>query len=512
MNLTPSTEQPHDELPRPYRIAVETILAETLPDFDLASLIPSRSARELSTPSRRRWLVQVCGMSLVGAAAVAIVVSLLALRSADAWAQVVKAVQKKPWVRFRLTAPDKSAPVEIWFSPTKRIGVGRFPGSVVFLELDAHKLQRFDEKDRTIYVTDPQPFDLDQFAVLEAALEAFANGQELRQSKAEAVKLIGQSKNKGSAGNESWTDYVLDYEDVRRSPPRFRRVFRVPEGSELPVSMTEEWNWEGKKVVRIEEMDYPASGPADLFALDVPKDAKVVDTRSGEELKGVLAAYAKQQNATFDPYTATVLTTSQDWKQLDQAYHVRRDSSGHTADVIDGEQFLTFQMERYQTDGKIVPENVSRLEWWQTEVEKFAFKHSGNGDSVSPTLCPELVGYPRLGLPNEGRRALLNPKPFIGPADTVMVTVEDTKSGAMLGRYWFSPERGLLCVRSEMPDRETGWLTTDIIDAAEKSPRGNWYATQVRRGEVERSGDDLRADTAVAPIGTSVYRYLVKFD
>jgi len=453
-------------------------------------------------------------MSLAGAAAVLVVVSLFAIRPADAWAQVVNAVRKQTWVRLRAAVSDKSAQVEMWLSPTKRIGAGRFPGSSFFLELDEYKLQRFDQKENTIYVTEPQPFDLDGFVALDAVLEAFANGQELRQSKAEAVKLLGQSKNKGRSGDERWTEYVLDYEDARRSPPQFRRVFRVPEGSELPTSMTEEWTWERKTVVRTYAMDYPATGPADLFALDVPKDAKVVDTRSGEELKALLAAYTKQQKSAFDAYTATVLTTVQDWRAISDAYNVRLDASGHAAEVVDAEQLLKFQVERYQAEGRIVPEDADRVQWWQAEVGKLAFKQFGQSDTFSPgqTFCPDLVGYPGLGIPNERMRATLNPKPFIGPADAVMVTVEDTRSGGTLGRYWLAPDRGLLCVRSELPDKDTGWISTVIVDAAEKSPKGRWYATQVRSGRVERSGDDLRADMGVAPVSTSLYRYLIKFE
>src|SRR6185503_18958789 len=108
---------------------------------------------------------------------------------------------------------------------------------------------------------------------------------------------------------ERWTEYILDYEDVRRSPPRFRRMFRVPEGAELPTKMTEEWTLEGKIGSRSYEVDYPATGPVDLFALDVPKDAKIVDTRSGEELKSLLAAFSKQRALAQEPYSATVLVS-----------------------------------------------------------------------------------------------------------------------------------------------------------------------------------------------------------
>ena len=82
------------------------------------------------------------------------------------------------------------------------------------------------------------------------------------------------------------------------------------------------------------------------LCLDVPKDAKVVDTRSGEELKTLLAAYSKQQNSAFDNYTATVLKTIDDWRSINEAFLVRLTAAGHSAEVVDSEQLLKFQMDR----------------------------------------------------------------------------------------------------------------------------------------------------------------------
>ncbi len=160
---------------------------------------------------------------------------------------------------------DKALQVELWTSPAKRIQAGRLPGSSLFCEMDQYKMQRFDRKENTIYVTEPQPFDMDEFVALDSILEAFASGQELKQSQAHAVRLIGQSKTKGGSGSDRWIDYVLDYEDARRNPPGFRRVFRVPEGSELPTSMTDELKWEGKAIVRTYTLDYPGDWPGRHF-------------------------------------------------------------------------------------------------------------------------------------------------------------------------------------------------------------------------------------------------------
>lgn len=215
---------------------------------------------------------------------------------------------------------------------------------------------------------------------MDAVLEAFANKQDQQQSKAKGIKLVAQASKNGGEGDARWTDYVLDYADSRRMQPKFRRVFRLPEGAELPTTMTEEWSTGGKTFSRWYSMEYPADGPADLYALNVPKYAAVVDTRSGDELKTLLAAYSAQQKSEFDAYSATTLTTVE----------------GYVAEEVDFEQLLKFKTERYQAEGRIVPENVDRVEWWQAEVGKLAFKQFGQSDMFSPgqTFCPDLFGYP----------------------------------------------------------------------------------------------------------------------
>ena len=89
-------------------------------------------------------------------------------------------------------------------------------------------------------------------------------------------------------------------------------------------------------------------------------------------------------------------------------------------------------------------------------------------------------------------RATLNPKPFVGPGECQMLTIEDASIGDR--RYWLDSVRGSMVVRWEYlaAERKPGdWIDTTIVDTAEKSPKGHWYPTQVRRGQVERSGEDF---------------------
>lgn len=512
MKTGPSSNDPSplDELPLRYRIGVQAILAEPMPSVDLAKLMPAQADVHAGKACRRRWMIAVGAWSLAGAAAAGLVLAILAIWPTDAWSQLAARVRKQAWVRLRLSDPKSDAKAEIWLSPTKRIAAARFPAMAVFLELDQRKLQRYDRKTNTIYVTDPESHDQDYFDAFDSVLQSFGGREEFRQRKLASVKLVAQSRREARDARSRWTEYVLDYEDARRSPPRFRRLFRVSEGKELPERMTEEWTFEGKTTARTFEIDYPATGPTALLALDVPKDAKVIDCRSGEELRSLLAAYGKEQSKPFDPYEAVVLATVQNWRSIFDAFKVRLDAAGHRAEAVDGEELA----KRVTAGAVRFPEGVDPVQWWKTEVNKMGFHEYGQADMFHPgqTFCPDLVGYPLLGIPNEGMRVTLDPKPAIGPSGSMMVTVEDAKTGSKLRRYWFAADRGYLCVRwEEFPEKVADWISTTIVDAAAKSPKGRWYATMVRRGRVEHSGEDLRAEAGVAPVATQLMRYLVEF-
>lgn len=490
------------------------------PPIDFPHATPPQPQGNDCQPSRQRRvrMTAVGGLSLAASALVLLITVTISIWPTDAWAQIVNAIQKRPWVRLSMSVPDNPAKFELWFSPSRRVAASRSPGSTVFVELDQQEVQHYDEKQGTITVSDATSFDEDEISMLNAIVQSFHSREELKVPQAAAtVKLIGKSRQKGVEGDKSWTDFLFDFEDSRRSPPQYRRIFRVPSGTDLPARMTEEWTYQGKTGSRVFEMDYPDSGPVDLYSLNVPKDAKIVNIYSSSDLKAVLKAYTKFQTAPFDSYSAVMLTTVEeegDWKWVNDIYKVRHDASGYSAEVAEIEPVMKLSMRIHE--GQIVlPDAVAeRLEWWKTEAGKLPSQRFGERETFFPgqSFVPSQVGYPLMGLPSNNVRATLDPKPSIGPSDTVMLTIEDAKSGSLLRRFWLAPDREFLCVRWEHVNKKSAeWISTTVVDTTEKSPQGHWYATQIRRGAVERSGDDLRPGTGVAPVGTVTSKFLVEF-
>src|SRR5262249_35732389 len=144
-------------------------------------------------------------------------------------------------------------------------------------------------------------------------------------------------------------------------------------------------------------------------------------------------------------------------------YRVELAAKSYNAEVVDGEQLLKLQitlggkgpdpddLERLVTEVKKLakeanpvaakllenlPERAGHILWWKMEVDKIGFSRFGDEGTFSPgqTFCPDLVGYPGLGIPNDFMRATLDSKPSVGPSDTVMVTVQDARSDKTVRR------------------------------------------------------------------------------
>ncbi len=502
-----------------------TILVFPNPVIAIPSVGPAPKSGDVAASrlsSRRRWLVAASGVC----AAATLAIITISSWPKNTWAHVVTAVQHQAWVRLSITAPSNPAAEEpqvvCWFSPEQQIGAARHPGGTWFVELGDQKSQRYDAVEKTIYLTDASSYDEGEFADFAAVLQSFQNKSALVLPDSAGVKLVSQSHKPGKDGDKVWEDFIFEYEDSRRTPVHFRRIFRLMDGAKLPDRMTEEWIQEGKTVSKIMDMDYPLSGPTDIYALDVPRDAKVVDLSSKQDLKGLLKSYSASRKVAIGDYSALALHTvaKSDWKWVNTMYQVRHAASEYSSASSDLEVLMKLSMQIHNGEVKVPDMEADRLEWWKEQSSQMNFSDF-EGSTRHQVFVPDQVGYPDIGLPTESARATLEPNPQIGPSQTVMVTVREAKTNQIKDRFWLDPERGFLCVRLEHhPDSgylqsvktEGEWIAVTDIDVAEKSESGRWYATQVRQGTVKSSGDELENGMIDgAPYGTSTWRILVDF-
>jgi hypothetical protein len=290
--------------------------------------------------------------------------------------------------------------------------------------------------------------------------------------------------------------------------------------------MTQESVVGEKTVLRVCDIDYPASGPMDLFALEVPQGAKVVDLRTDHSLKTLLSEFHRERKRPLEPFTATILEALPEfeWKDVQFARRIRKEGARlHVEHVLED---LTAFRDQIRSGAVQIPEGADRVQWWKEQVAKMAVGLSRDYEATNIyeveneyNINPLQAGYMLVsGVSAEGTsktsRLTVNPRPAVGPSECVMVTAENASTGAKEWVYWFDPSRGHMIVRRENHQRAkpTDWIHTTVIDRAEQSPSGRWYVSEYRRGVVEKSGDDLPQGRGVAPNDTWVYRILVEFE
>ena len=95
IRLIDGQSHPHDELPKPFRRAVEEILAEPVPQVNLARIRSRLPLPAEPREVRRSWPMRIAQLALAGAAAaVVVVVALRWMQASNAWAQAIKQVRE----------------------------------------------------------------------------------------------------------------------------------------------------------------------------------------------------------------------------------------------------------------------------------------------------------------------------------------------------------------------------------------------------------------------------------
>jgi hypothetical protein len=296
-------------------------------------------------------------------------------------------------------------------------------------------------------------------------------------------------------------------------------------------------------------LDYPADGPKDVYALGVPKDAKVVDTRPTGDLARIVAA-VKAGRDRLDGYRAVCF----EWVSVGTAAErAKRDGDWHRNFRVSR---ITRQGDKIRVDlgmlnsdkRPVAPADGENLvEWWHRHESLFTFmpgflcdgkevfqpKNGPGGvpGGLQPTqkILPgggleaalrggcrhhllEGYAYPEFLVPSELFDTTVIEKPADGPPGSVQVHATARRDlGANAYNvldYWLDPKRGYVAVRWSMEIRPKGQAAdpTSVqdyrLEGFERSPHGVWYPTVVRwknsAGVEKERGDQCR-------------RYIVEF-
>jgi hypothetical protein len=486
------------------------------------------------------------------AAALAVAVALLAIllfvwgdRQSVAWAQVVRAVAQKPWLHATTTLPDgKKAEFDLWFSANRAVMARRAGKGVWWSDFEQKTTEYYDSRENTIVRASDDEVR-EGSGLYEAMFKAFLSTEVEHTIAAGRFTLIHQRQRVVNEEGRHWIEHHFRLQFEKESMQEW--VVYVNPDTHLPFRW--EQSFERTDVDHIDpsktavfrfDIDYPEMGPANIYALGVPKNAKVVDRLVDPARTDVkrLIAEIKAARWRSDKYYALVVEgdDNQHWWEYFPTYRVWRSGARWRVE-------RSFGYDVRQRG--LPPKGADPATWWSQKAEKVRFVPSVRSDGTwvweymtsgrLPTQADIDAGAPKdktFLASNEKRRhgptlppgtdkgefidcaddhpeylarplpylrapdyigvalneAKLDPKPASGPPNTVLLEVHNshwTPGGyhPQMWRYWIDPQRGYLVMRYEELIAKEGKqeiVRGHAIEGVIQDPGGQWYPTVIR--------------------------------
>jgi hypothetical protein len=512
---------------------------------ELPTLLPRatiRRHRQLITTTTRRLK-----RTAIAAAAVVVVflvgVWLWIGKESRAWAQVVDAVRAKPWVHGVSQPAEGTEKLEMWFSMRNPVQAVRYGNWAVYDDGRSGIRQEYDPREKELYrLTAPADTDKLTRSIQTIFSDLFRGSEQLGPDFG-GNRIAKQERRRVSDQGQEWIEYTLSLEGASSLS---RVVFRVDPQDLLPQSME---YFDTKSQVRF-VLDYLEDGPSDIYALGVPRSAKIVNRVPKPDLARVIEG-VRNSRERFDSYYAIVAETkdlpwigqSTKWWQAETLGQV-----WCKGDCWRVEQGWPHNMrdQRFYAPAEPPGEGTDKMAWWKNHLKDFNFQPSGVCDgkaiyapkrassgpmktqentvweswqkinsgtgkawaaSFGPAgaFMPELYAYPvGIGKPSRNSVAELDPNPSGDLADALLLKYRhhSTNPNVIAScRYWVDPARSYVTLRYELGEAvdtkagpEAKWPDTYVADELSQAPSGIWYATVVRRlspGKVASSGKRL---------------------
>ena len=192
-------------------------------------------------------------------------------------------MRAKPWVRWTFRVP-KDMPVpegfqtpEGWFSAEKKVFAGRANQLVHYIDLAAQKTYDYMPRTNTLYRAFPSDIDNVEAGHFETLLRLVSEWDRALKAPDSPIRIVARTRRDVRDGDRRWTEYTFVCRDTRHTLEDYQVTFRVDPETHLAVEMrsTEKYSWNDPAVERTYAIDYPEAGPADVYALGAPRDAKV---------------------------------------------------------------------------------------------------------------------------------------------------------------------------------------------------------------------------------------------
>jgi hypothetical protein len=496
-----------DDLPQAVEQRLQNRLAVFCQHANVKSPAPSFSSiRRLRSRRLVGWTTAAV------AAAILLAAMLLTGHSAGstAWAEMVKAVAKKPWLHAVTVSPDGKKG-ELWFSASRAVMAMRTDKRASWADLEQKTIEDYDPEKNTI-VRAPDHDRREAPGLLETTFAAFLSSDTAQAINAGRYRLVHQQQSRAQENGRRWIEHRYrvhdeDYPCESESPPSEWIVYLDPD-TQLPFRLDiilhhkevdKEVDPSKKQLFRC-EIDYPETGPANIYALGAPNTATVLDRLLDPSRADVrrLVAGVRAARWRSDKYYALLVDGEVDrhWSDCSPSYRVWRSGSRWKVEQSSG-----YDVRRRE----LPPKDADPATWWKQNLERVQFVPFDVCDgkwqwnfldrnrmpAVLPGLAngeylrisdghPEYLARPLPDLDCPGNEARLNPKPAAGPPNTVLLEVRHSDQTS---RYWIDPQRGYLVMRYEelvVSNGKENVLRGHAIEGVTQDPGGQWYPTAIR--------------------------------
>ncbi|MFI5387787.1 MAG: hypothetical protein ACHQ50_16890, partial [Fimbriimonadales bacterium] len=449
-------------------------------------------------------------LSVVASAALVLVGVAVWVAGSDlSWAQVVAAVQAKPWIRGTINWPDGRTH-ESWFSPVRQVAASRDSEQVVFDDYREKVRYIYDSQEKTLVREPESPAVTEQSLSFQRLFDAIFRGSAKLDNPIPGMEIVNQKNRHLREGGRSWIEYQLD---LRADWGDVRLTFHVDPHSRLVESMTDLTTLRGdasrEKHSEVEwTFDYPKEGPADIYALGVPRTATIDDRVPKGELarlydgvknsrdrfpRTYLAIVTHSIRSGSQPIPMFIWRKEQKWRreyrlplartpeERTAFRELRPPPAGPEAAAWWNETTKGWRMNPIEIcDGSAVYGDASKTE--KTEWKKVRI---GTDRGSYRSYFPEIQGYPDLLGRSPSVSIELDAHPKDGSPGTVLLIARSMGKQApshwQSSLFWIDPARSYLVMQSERtdPDPEPGKTTSSkekyVVDRVAQAPNGVWY-------------------------------------
>ncbi|MBC8871449.1 MAG: anti-sigma factor [Planctomycetes bacterium] len=453
-------------------------------------------ARTTASWTKRVWFAGV------GAAAVVLIALFFSMQpSTIAWSQVVEAVRAVPWIHVKEAGEGRSA--EAWFSFSQDVAAYRCDSMVQFDDFRSGIRYEYDSEKKKLYRLSVGDGAAKDFELKGGLFQAIFRGDAIREGVfLPRFRIVKQQQRTVTERGRRWILYELELQLESGGPESPTEIptavveIRVDPEKMLPHSAT---HIEGE-VMKVEAaFDYPNEGPADIYALGIPRDTPVEDRMPPAELERIIKI-VEQNRHEFDNYLAVSGDNS---REATNIYIVRRKGEKLCVDTCGMEQYIQRDGEKERVGKSVdVSSSADLKNWWREYGEEIktsgVLRRLNRREIDAGRYRVESLAYPRSFTHNLQQMASsslvtaqLDPKGQDGPAGSVRVELLYSHQGApndrMLLRkeeYWLQPKYGYAVVRHVLH-----FLSKVGDDAARnifeyddfrQTPTGIWYPTVSR--------------------------------